>query len=131
MRERTTTWGYRELPELHLRFARHLDLAHRLHERQHGPAHGIQRRIRGVRSRVYPLGGRCPGTASGGARYERQVSAPNAAATGYAYDNPCYAPSVPGVSSCTFSSGGRTLSFEQNGGKRSQAMLAMDAIFHF
>jgi CheY-like chemotaxis protein len=65
------------------------------------------------------------------ARYEHQVSAPNAAATGYAYDNPCYAPSVPGVSSCTFSSGGRTLSFEQNGGKRSQAMLAMDAIFHF
>jgi hypothetical protein len=65
------------------------------------------------------------------ARYERQVSAPNAAATGYAYDNPCYAPAVSGVSTCTFSSGGRTLSFEQNGGKRSQAMLAMDAIFHF
>jgi len=32
---------------------------------------------------------------------------------------------------CTFSSGGRTASYEQNGGKRSQAMLAMDAIFHF
>ncbi len=65
------------------------------------------------------------------ARYERQVSAPNAAATGYAYDTPCYAPAVPGVSTCTFSSGGRTLSFEQNGGKRFQAMLAVDAILHF
>ncbi len=65
------------------------------------------------------------------ARVERQVSAPNRSITGYAYDNPCYAPAVVGVSTCTFSSGGRTLSFDQNGGKRSQAMLAMDAIFHF
>jgi hypothetical protein len=32
---------------------------------------------------------------------------------------------------CTFSSGGRTASYDKNGGKRSQAMLAKDAIFHF
>ena len=65
------------------------------------------------------------------ARYEREVSAPNAAITGYAYDNPCYAPSNPASPTCTFSSGGRTATFDQNGGKRSQAMLAMDAVFHF
>jgi hypothetical protein len=73
------------------------------------------------------------------ARYEHQLTAPNAAATGYAYDNPCYAPAVApavavavaGVATCAFSSGGRTYSFAQNGGKRSQAMIAMDAIFHF
>jgi hypothetical protein len=49
----------------------------------------------------------------------------------YAYDNPCYAPAVAGVSTCTFRGGGRTLSFDQNGGKRAQAMLAVDAVFHF
>ena len=65
------------------------------------------------------------------ARYERQVSAPNAAITGFAYDNPCYAPVNPASPTCTFTSGGRTATFAQNGGKRSQAMLAMDAIFHF
>jgi Putative beta-barrel porin-2, OmpL-like. bbp2 len=65
------------------------------------------------------------------ARYERQLTAPNAQATGYAYDNPCYAPAVTGVATCTYSSGGRTASFDQNGGKRSQAMIAIDAIFHF
>jgi Putative beta-barrel porin-2, OmpL-like. bbp2 len=65
------------------------------------------------------------------ARYERQVSAPNAAITGFAYDNPCYAPFNSASPTCTFSSGGRTATFTQNGGKRSQAMLAMDAIFHF
>jgi hypothetical protein len=65
------------------------------------------------------------------ARYERQVSAPNAGATGYAYDNPCYAPAVTGESTCSFTSGGRTLSFKQNGGKKAQALLAIDAIFHF
>jgi len=64
-------------------------------------------------------------------RVERELTAPNAAITGYAYDNPCYAPAVAGVGTCTFSSGGRTLSFDQNGGKRNQAMLAIDAIFHF
>lgn len=65
------------------------------------------------------------------ARFEYQVSAPNYAITGYAYDNPCYAAFNPSSPVCTFSSGGRTLSFEQNGGRRAQAMLAMDAIFHF
>ncbi len=65
------------------------------------------------------------------ARYERQVSAPNAAITGFAYDNPCDAAASPASPTCTFSSGGRTVSFEQNGGKRSQAMLAMDVVFHF
>ena len=65
------------------------------------------------------------------ARYERQVSAPNSAITGFAYDNPCYAAATAASPACTFSSGGRTLTFDQNGGKRSQAMLAMDAIFHF
>jgi hypothetical protein len=65
------------------------------------------------------------------ARYERELTAPNARATGYAYDNPCDAPAIPGVVTCTFSSGGRTYTFEQNGGKRSQAMIAMDTIFHF
>ncbi len=65
------------------------------------------------------------------ARYERQVSAPNAAVTGYAYDNPCYAASNPANPTCTFSSGGRTLTFDQNGGKKAQAMIAVDAIFHF
>ncbi|MGA2399190.1 MAG: hypothetical protein ABSG30_14145 [Steroidobacteraceae bacterium] len=59
------------------------------------------------------------------------MTAPNAQATGYAYDNPCYAPAVTDVAACTYSSGGRTYSFDQNGGKRSQAMLAMDVIFHF
>jgi hypothetical protein len=65
------------------------------------------------------------------ARIERELTAPNASITGYAYDNPCYAPAVTGTTTCTFSSGGRTLSFDQNGGKRNQAMLAVDAIFHF
>ncbi len=65
------------------------------------------------------------------ARYERQLSAPNRAITGYAYDNPCYAASNPSTPVCTFSGAGRSASFAQNGGKRSQAMLAMDAIFHF
>jgi Putative beta-barrel porin-2, OmpL-like. bbp2 len=64
-------------------------------------------------------------------RFEHQLTAPNAAATGFAYDNPCYAASNPASPTCTFSSGGRSASFDQNGGKRSQAMLAMDAIFHF
>ncbi len=40
-------------------------------------------------------------------RYEGEVSAPDHAITGYAYDNPCYAPVVTGVSTCTFSSGDR------------------------
>jgi Putative beta-barrel porin-2, OmpL-like. bbp2 len=65
------------------------------------------------------------------ARYERQLTAPNAENTGYAYDNPCYMPAVTDVSTCTYSSAGRSLTFNQNGGKRSQAMFAMDAIFHF
>jgi hypothetical protein len=65
------------------------------------------------------------------ARYERQLSAPNASITGFAYDNPCFAPANPASPSCTFSSGGRSATFAQNGGKRSQAILAMDAIFHF
>jgi hypothetical protein len=65
------------------------------------------------------------------ARYERLLTAPNARTTGYAYDNPCYAPAVTDVSTCTYSSGGRTYTFDQNGGKRSQAMIAVDAIFHF
>ncbi len=65
------------------------------------------------------------------ARVERELTAPNASITGYAYDNPCYAPAVAGVGTCTFSSGGRTLSFDRNGGKRNQALLAVDAIFHF
>jgi len=64
-------------------------------------------------------------------RFDHQLTAPNAAATGFAYDNPCYAASNPASPTCTFSSGGRSASFDQNGGKRSQAMLAMDAIFHF
>jgi len=65
------------------------------------------------------------------ARIERQLTAPNAAIDGYAYDNPCYAAASASSPVCTFRSGGRTASFEQNGGKRNQAMLAMDAIFHF
>jgi hypothetical protein len=65
------------------------------------------------------------------ARFEREVSAPNSSITGFAYDNPCYAPFNPMSPTCTFSSGGRTATFAQNGGKRSQAMLAVDAIFHF
>jgi hypothetical protein len=65
------------------------------------------------------------------ARYEYQLTAPNRAITGYAYDNPCDAAANPDSPTCTFSSGGRTATFDQNGGKRSQAMLAMDAIFHF
>lgn len=65
------------------------------------------------------------------ARFEYQLTAPNRAITGYAYDNPCYAPDNPDSPTCTFSSGGRSATFEQNGGKRSQAMLAMDAVFHF
>jgi putative OmpL-like beta-barrel porin-2 len=64
-------------------------------------------------------------------RFEHQLTAPNAAVTGFAYDNPCYAASNPASPTCTFSSGGRSASFDQNGGKRSQTMLAMDAIFHF
>jgi hypothetical protein len=40
-------------------------------------------------------------------------------------------PAVTGVSTCTYNSAGRSLTFNQNGGKRSQAMFAMDAIFHF
>jgi hypothetical protein len=65
------------------------------------------------------------------ARFEYQVSAPNAAITGYAYDNPCYAAVNPDNPTCTISSGGRSASFDQNGGKRAQAMLAADVIFHF
>ena len=64
-------------------------------------------------------------------RFEHQLTAPNAAATGFAYDNPCYAAFNASMPTCTFTSGGRSASFDQNGGKRSQAMLAMDAIFHF
>jgi hypothetical protein len=64
-------------------------------------------------------------------RFEYQLTAPNRNITGYAYDNPCYAPSSPDSPTCTFSSGGRTASFDQNGGKRGQAVLEMDAIFHF
>ncbi len=64
-------------------------------------------------------------------RFEHQLTAPNAAATGFAYDNPCYAAFNPATPTCTFSSGGRSATFDQNGGKRSQAILAMDAIFHF
>ena len=51
--------------------------------------------------------------------------------TGYAYDNPCYAAYNPASPVCTFSSGGRTASFAQTGGKKAQAMFAMDVIFHF
>jgi hypothetical protein len=64
-------------------------------------------------------------------RFEDQLTAPNRSITGYAYDNPCYAPTNAASPVCTFSSGGRTARFEQNGGKRDQAMIAMDAIFHF
>jgi hypothetical protein len=46
-------------------------------------------------------------------------------------DNPCYAPFDPLSPTCTFSSSGRSATFDQNGGKRSQAMLATDAIFNF
>jgi hypothetical protein len=59
------------------------------------------------------------------------LTAPNRNVTGYAYDNPCYADSNPDSPTCTFSSGGRSASFEQNGGKRGQAVFEMDAIFHF
>ncbi len=65
------------------------------------------------------------------ARVEYQLTAPNSAITGYAYDNPCYAAPSPASPTCTFNSAGRTATFEQNGGKRGQAMLAVDAIFHF
>jgi hypothetical protein len=65
------------------------------------------------------------------ARVEYQLTAPNSATTGYAYDNPCYAAANPMSPTCTFSSAGRTATFDQNGGKRAQAMLAIDAIFHF
>jgi hypothetical protein len=48
-------------------------------------------------------------------RLERQLTAPNAAITGYACNNPC-PPSDPQSSSF---------------GSRNQAMLAADAVFHF
>jgi hypothetical protein len=64
-------------------------------------------------------------------RYERQMTAPDASITGFAYDNPCYAAANSISPTCTFSSGGRTATYDRNGGKRSQAMLAVDAIFHF
>jgi hypothetical protein len=65
------------------------------------------------------------------ARFEHELTAPNAAITGYAYDNPCYAASDAANPTCTFSSGGRSATYGQNGGKRTQAMLAADIIFHF
>jgi hypothetical protein len=60
-------------------------------------------------------------------RLERELSAPNASITGYAYDNPCFEPASAGAS-CTLPDGG---TLENTGGKRNQAMLAADAIFHF
>jgi hypothetical protein len=60
-------------------------------------------------------------------RLERELSAPKASITGYAYDNPCFEPASAGAS-CTLPDGG---TLENTGGKRNQAMLAADAIFHF
>jgi hypothetical protein len=60
-------------------------------------------------------------------RVEREISAPNASSTGYAYNNPCYEPLSAGPI-CTQPSGG-TLS--NTGGTRNQAVFAADAIFHF
>jgi hypothetical protein len=60
-------------------------------------------------------------------RLERQVSAPNASLTGFAYNNPCYEPLSAGPT-CTLPTGG-TLS--NTGGSRNQALIAADAIFHF
>jgi hypothetical protein len=65
-------------------------------------------------------------------RYEYQLSAPNKSITGYAYDNPCYSgPTASG--SCTFIDprSAQRYSYQANGGKRDQALFAMDAIFHF
>jgi hypothetical protein len=60
-------------------------------------------------------------------RLERQLTAPNAALTGYAYDNPCPRFDASG-GSCTLSNGNR---IPASSGSRNQAMLAADAIFHF
>jgi hypothetical protein len=60
-------------------------------------------------------------------RLERELSAPNAAINGYAYDNPCLEPANAGAS-CMLPNGG---TLENTGGKRNQAMIAADAIFHF
>jgi hypothetical protein len=60
-------------------------------------------------------------------RLEREISAPNASLTGFAYNNPCYEPLSAGPT-CTLPTGG-TLS--NTGGSRNQALFAADAIFHF
>ncbi len=60
-------------------------------------------------------------------RLERQLTAPNAAITGYAYNNPC-PPSDASGGLCTLSNGTHEAS---SFGSRNQAMLAADAIFHF
>jgi hypothetical protein len=60
-------------------------------------------------------------------RLERQLTAPNAAITGYAYNNPC-PPSDATNGLCTLSNGSLMPSTM---GTRNQAMIAADAIFHF
>jgi len=60
-------------------------------------------------------------------RFERQLTAPNASITGYAYNNPC-PPSDASNGYCPISDGTRIPS---SFGSRNQAMLAADAIFHF
>lgn len=60
-------------------------------------------------------------------RLERQLTAPNAAITGYAYSNPC-PPSAASGGQCVLSDGTRIRSTL---GSRNQAMVAADAVFHF
>jgi hypothetical protein len=60
-------------------------------------------------------------------RLERQLSAPNAAITGYAYNNPC-PPSDATNRLCTLANG---VQIPATFGTRNQAMIAADAIFHF
>jgi hypothetical protein len=60
-------------------------------------------------------------------RLERQLTAPNASITGYAYNNPCPAwDASNGL--CTLENGTH---IPVTPGSRSQAMIAADAIFHF
>jgi hypothetical protein len=61
-------------------------------------------------------------------RWERQLTAPNAGITGFAYDNPCAGPA--GVS-CEFGGTHDPTMIMGNGGKRDQALIAVDAVFFF
>ena len=107
-----------------------LDLAERLFQRQHRPAHRLQRLLCRVRSWLHPLGRRRARIAPGGTLRTPGIRAECGRNRVRVRQSVLRAGGAGGPT-CTFSSGGRTLSFQQNGGKRSQAMLAVDAIFHF